>query len=519
MNQRTRTDSVRLNAKTAVVSRIVTLVCNFAVRSVFIKSLGSEYLGAGGMFGNVFAVLSLCELGFGEAVSQAMYKPIASGDRKAVCSLVKYYACVYRYIALISLAGSLAAMPFLPAVFPDIAKIENYRIIYLLFVFHQTVSYIFAPKRSLVACDQKMYILSACRTAAAVVISAAQIFWLIKFGSYTGYIFIRIAVLAADGIIIERYAVKKYGFDNCRTEANIDSLKKKIKNNVGALALHRIGGVINSSTDSILLSSCLGLSEMGVFSNYSLIINSLGSFIGIAVNSASASVGNLGTDENPQKSEKVLLRLCFADFVLVANCSAVLLCTINPIITLWIGEELCFGFCETLIIISCFYISYVREPIQVFLHSYGVFKSTKYIPLARGVLNLVISYALVKKYGVAGVFGGTLISTVAVPFFWEPYALFKHGFGKECKPFLIKYVGYTASAAIICMTSCFLCGFIYAGGILGIFLKIGISVSLTNAVIVLIYGKSREFQEICEILFSKFRRKKGKPVKFSLKSN
>ena len=67
----------KLNAKASVINRIITLVSNFICRTVFIKCLSAEYLGVGGMFGNVFAVISLIELGFGEAVSQAMFKPVA----------------------------------------------------------------------------------------------------------------------------------------------------------------------------------------------------------------------------------------------------------------------------------------------------------------------------------------------------------------------------------------------------------------------------------------------------------
>ena len=63
--KKSRTGLTKKNAAYSIINRIVTLVCNFICRSVFINILGGEYLGAGGMFGNVFAVLSLAELGFG----------------------------------------------------------------------------------------------------------------------------------------------------------------------------------------------------------------------------------------------------------------------------------------------------------------------------------------------------------------------------------------------------------------------------------------------------------------------
>ncbi len=503
---KSRTQMTKLNAKASVLNRIVTLICNFTCRSVFIKTLGAEYLGVGGMFGNVFSVLSLCELGFGEAASQAMYKPIAENDMATVRSIVRYFSKVYKYIALITLAASSAVMPFLSMIFHDIVNISNYRAVYLLFVLHQTLSYIYAPKRALVMCDQRMYVVSLVRTVTVVVVSIAQILCLVYTGNYLLYVFLRILFLTLDSIVIEKYADRKYGFTEHRVTDELSwKYRLVIKNNTRALAVHRIGGVINNSTDSILLSACLGLSHMGVYSNYSLIINSLGSFVCLAVSAASASVGNLGASDDAQKSENVLKKLCLANFILLTNCSALLLCLINPAIKMWIGEEMCFSMKETAIIIACFYMSYIRDPVQIFLKGYGVFRSTRYIALSRGLLNLVLSYILVQKIGVAGVFAGTFISTLAIPFAAEPYMLFKHGFGTSMRKFFVGYSGYILSSFVICTASYILSQGVNTNTITGIILK-GIAVAgTTNGLIVVIYGRNSDFRGLKDLIIKQGR--------------
>lgn len=489
------------NTYFSLVNRIITIICNFICRSIFIKILGGEYLGAGGMFGNVFSVLSLCELGFGEAVSQAMYKPLASGNMQKVKGLVRYYSKVYRYISLITLALSFAVMPYLSHFFPDIIKISNYRGIYLLFVLHQMLSFYFAPKRSLVMCDQRMYIVMLSRTLCSIGVTVTQIICLIFTGSYFGFIFLRILFLAIDGLFVEFYAIKKYGLNHLNSIPEITSQSKiTIKSNTLSLALHRIGAVINNSTDSILLSSYLGLSQMGVFSNYSLIINSLGSFVCLAVQSASASVGNLGAYDNSKKSVDVLNKMTFANFYLLTNCCTILLCLINPALTLWLGKDMCFSLPATTVIIACFYMSYIRDPVQIFLNAYGIFKSTKFIYILRGLLNLTVSFALVKKYGVTGVFGGTLISTVAVPFFSEPYMLFKHGFGEKCGRFIKEYIEYVLSSILICFVVYITTSGISTQTIGYLFLK-GVSVFIiTNIVLLLMYGRKDEMHYVLRLL-------------------
>lgn len=487
----------KLNTKFSIVNRVITLVCNFICRSVFIKFLGGEYLGAGGMFGNVFSVLSLFELGFGEAASQAMYKPLADGNALQVKKIVKYYTKVYRYISLITLTLSFAVMPYLDCFFPDITKISKYRSVYILFIIHQILSFRFAPKRALIMCDQRMYIIMLIRTISCVCITFTQIICLIYTRSYLGFIFLRILFLAADGFATEIYANKKY---DLKALSNISELQEKtkslIKANTLSLAVHRIGGVINNSTDSILLSSYLGLSQMGIYSNYSLIINSLGSFVCLAVNAASASVGNLGAAENAEKSVSILKKMCFANFFLLTNCASLLICLINPFILLWLGKDMCFSLPESAVIIACFYMSYIRDPVQIFLNTYGVFKSTKYLYLTRGLANLVISFCLVRRFGVVGVFGGTLISTVACVFFTEPYMLYKNGFGIKYTGFLKKYVGYVIASVFICTLSYIFTTNIPADSVLSLILK-GCTVAVfTNILLLVLYGKTKELHEL-----------------------
>lgn len=508
MPSKSRTAMTKLNAKASAVNRVITLVCNFISRTVFIKTLSAEYLGVGGMFGNVFAVISLCELGFGEAVSQAMYEPLSKGDDSKIKGIMRYFSTVYRYVALISTTASLAVMPFLPKIFPDVVKIENYRGVYGLFIINQLLSYRFAPGRSLVISDQRMYVVMNTRSVTSVLVTVSQIAWLTYTENYLGYLFLRIMFQLVDGIAVELYADKKYGLSGSLKRYSVEaSFKRKIKSNTASLMLHRIGGVINNSTDSILLSSVLGLSHMGVFSNYSLIINSIGSFIALAISSASASVGNLGVEDNSAKSERILNTLTFANFYLMTNCSSVLLCVINPVIELWIGKDMCFSAVETAVIIACFYMSYIRDPVQIFLRNYGVFKSTRFIPLIRGLLNLVLSYIFVNKYGVAGVFAGTLISTLAVPFLAEPYMLFKHGFGTECKAFVKKYIGYVLYSFMICAVSFWVSSFISSEGIVEIILKGLVSLSFTNAVLIAVFGRNKEFLSLFWIIARRVKRK------------
>ncbi|MGI6196645.1 MAG: lipopolysaccharide biosynthesis protein [Eubacteriales bacterium] len=505
--KKSRTGLTKKNAAYSIINRIVTLVCNFICRSVFINILGSEYLGAGGMFGNVFAVLSLAELGFGEAVSQSLYKPLAENDTESICRIMHYFAKVYRMIGLVTLALCTAVMPFLPLFFSDIETIERYRAVYLLFAVHQVLSYYFAPKRALVMCDQRMYAIMAFHTVSSVLMTVAQVVFLYLTNSYLIYIFLRIFFLALDGFAVNAYADRVYPFlvkcaQNTVLPVNT-AYKAHVWKSTQSLILHRIGGVINSSTDSILISSHLGLAHMGVFSNYSLIIHSLGSFVALAVGAASASIGNLGVTESNEKSIRVLRLISFGNFVLLTNCSALLVNLIAPFITLWIGAEHCFGMAETAVIIACFYMSYIRDPVQIYLHSYGVFKSTGYLYLARGILNLALSLVFVMRFGAVGVFAGTLVSTAVTAFFCEPPLLFRSAFGVSPKGFMKEYYFYPVATFLICAATWLAVCRIEVGNFVDLAGKGAAVFCICNSLIFVFYGGSDRFKAFLNLMFRK----------------
>ena len=57
----------------AIVANALTILIGFISQGVFIKILGSEYLGLNGLFTNIISMLSIAELGFGSAIVYNFY--------------------------------------------------------------------------------------------------------------------------------------------------------------------------------------------------------------------------------------------------------------------------------------------------------------------------------------------------------------------------------------------------------------------------------------------------------------
>ena len=86
----------------------------------------------------------------------------------------------------------------------------------------------------------------------------------------------------------------------------------------------------------------------------------------------------------------------------------------------------------------------------MFREAKGLFWYDRYKPLFESVINLTTSLLLVQKFGVAGILGGTVISSVCTCVWVEPYILMRYGIRDEWQKKLRDYfVRYAQRAAMV----------------------------------------------------------------------
>ena len=79
---KSRTKMTFKNIFYGYIANIISLVLNFVSRTIFIKMIGTAYLGINGLFTNVLGVLSFAELGIGTALNFSLYKPVAENNKE-----------------------------------------------------------------------------------------------------------------------------------------------------------------------------------------------------------------------------------------------------------------------------------------------------------------------------------------------------------------------------------------------------------------------------------------------------
>ena len=100
-----------LNFASGFLGRVLTILLNFAVRTIFIHCLNEAYLSVNGLFSNILTVLSLAELGFGSAMVYRMYAPVAVKDYQKTAALLYFYKKIYAMIGAVIFGLGLCVIP------------------------------------------------------------------------------------------------------------------------------------------------------------------------------------------------------------------------------------------------------------------------------------------------------------------------------------------------------------------------------------------------------------------------
>lgn len=517
-----RIENSAKNVKFAWLMQIVHVFGQFISRTVIIMVLSVEYVGLSGLFSNVLSMLSLAELGIGEAIVFSLYGPIARGDIREINSIMKFYQKIYIGVGLFIIVAGVSLTPFIDHLIKDVPDIPYFHTIYVMYVVNSAMSYFFSYKATFIRANQSNYIVTVNEEVFNIVSIIIRSVLLILTKDYLMFMGLGIVILFIQNVNITRIANKRYPYLKEKSHDKIpEETFSQIKKNTAAMVLHKVGTIIVFATDNVIISKFLGLVSVGIYSNYYTLTSAFTSFINKFFTSISASVGNLAVTESVEKQEKTLFQVLFINFWLYTFGSCGLFALLNPFIgNIWLGQEYTFGMVIVFLIVFKNYLTGMRKSAQTFKNAKGLYWYNKYMPIYESVINLGLSIILVKMVGIAGVLLGTIISSLFTCVWIEPHVLYKYGFKKSAKEYVIKYLKYMAVFLIAIALSWGVCyGIeILAGGAgalrslktIGVFAAQFISVvAVSNGFLWLIYRKSDEYKYLLDVVKKKVLKKKS----------
>lgn len=507
-----RTKNSIFNMIATFGSQIIMTLLGFLSRTIFITTLGSEYLGINGLFTNILSIISLAESGIGSSIVFSLYKPVAENDEEKIQILMNVYRKAFTIIGFIVFIIGLAIMPFLRKFMNGDTTVENLYLIYFIFIFNSAITYLFSYKISFLNVCQKNYVVTSITTGFSVAATIMKILILYFTQNYILFLVVDSIITIVTQVMVSRKADKLYPYLKNKTDKKLDNeTKGSIIKNMKALVVHNIGGRAVFGTDNLLISSFVSVASVGLYNNYLMFINLFRNLINTVFNAVEDAFGDLIAQEDNNKTYDVYKAANLCVFWLNSFFAIGMYICLEPAMEIWLGKKYLMGQTVVAVLMVSFYVSGMRRAINIVKSKAGIFHEDRFAPLFEAAVNLISSIILVKFFGISGVFLGTIISTLAVPFWIAPYLVYKKVFNKSPWLYFLEYIIYTIIGLVTCILTVLVCSFIPNNGMIAFLGKVIVAGIIPNIIYILIFHKTKEFKYLWGVadtmVFSKFKRK------------
>ena len=484
--------NVKRNMVANAVSSGIKLLFPFLNRTLFLWLLGPAYLGLNGLFSSILGVLMLAELGFGTAVVCSMYKPVADDDRELLCAYLRFYRTVYRWVGTAIFAAGLGLLPFLRqlvhgTVPPDI----DLHVLYLIHLVNTSASYfLFAYRGVVLGAHHRNDVITNIRTAVSIAQYIAVFLILLVTRNYYHYVIATVVFTVAQNILLVKASRKL--FPDIEPRGSLPAeVRRKVISDVKSIFMHKVGGVITSSTDNLVISAFLGLVAVAAYGNYYYVVTSVAGLVAVVYSSMTGGFGNKIYTESKEENFRLFMRMNRLSMVVVVFCSAMMAAMYQPFMTLWVKNDpsLMRHALTPALMVFYFYIMQSRQVLLAFKSAASLWKQDRWKPIVAGVVNLGSNVLFVlflpDAYKLDGVIFSTIIGFAFIQIPWESHVVFSSFFGKtEARAYWRSYFGFAACTLALCVIAWGTARIVHVDGFVGLAAK-GAASAVTVAALIL----------------------------------
>lgn len=505
-NEDSRQKNAMLASVFAIVEQVFSVASVFIYRTIFLSYLSKEYLGIEGLFTNILQLFSLAELGIGMTILYRMYKPFAEKDVNAISAHVHFYKNVYHGIAILTTVIGGCLYPFIDNIVntSDVPSDVNLRLVYVLFVLQSVASYLFVYKQSIIQANQRAYLVSGFTTGLTILNVVVKVVVLMMTRKYELVLMASIVTTILINWIFSLWITHEYKeiFQNPTTLTKEE--KQDIIKDTTGLMCHKVGFIVLTSTDNIILTKMVSLAAVGIYTNYATITAAVQMLLTKMLNSFTPTIGNFMVNYEKDAVEDLYKKLLFVNFWFTSFCTVCLYVLLNPFIEIWLDDTFLLSGFTVAVLCSQFYIKSSQTMNEAFINAAGLFTRDRVRPLIEAALNLVISIVLAKEIGIAGVFIGTCVSSLVTCYWRQPYLLYKHVFKNSPRHFVINQIIWVVLTCVMCVVAQSVCQSIPIT-LLGFIIRLVICGIGINFIYLLLWHRSSAFKYFFGIVIDKVK--------------
>ena len=403
-----RGKKLALNTITSLGLQVVSVICGFILPRLILESFGSDVNGLVNSITQFLGVITLLDLGVGAVVQSALYKPLADNNTNMISKIYVSANKFFRRLAEILLVYVVLLMIFYPMLVNKSFGHMYTALLIAAICITSFAQYYFGIVNSLLLnADQRGYIQYVAQII-TLILNTFACYIIIKLGAS-----IQIVKLTTSLIFLLRplflvfYVKKHYSID-----PKITYTDEPIKQKWNGMAQHFASYVLNG-TDNIVLTMFSTLGNVSIYSVYNVVIIGVKNALLSVTNGFQSLIG-----EMLAKKETMKLNAFFG-FVewflhtgttLVFGCTGVLIVDFVRVYTYGINDA---DYIQPLfaVLITIANAGHcLRLPYNILILAAGHYKQTQSNYIIAMILNIVVSIATVKMWGLVGVAIGTLIA-------------------------------------------------------------------------------------------------------------
>lgn len=401
---------IKNNLIMGVFGQAMALILGIVVPKLVLTNYGSEVNGLLSSVTNIYAYIAIVEAGVAAAACQALYKPVAEGDRDRINQIMSATNRYYHRTGLVYFGLILAFATIYPLLISSEIPYTTVVLIILFNGFGNVINYFFHGKYLiLLRADGKQYIRAGLETFTNTFKQLSKVVLIALGFDVVAVQFVAMLASFAQMAYITYYIQKHYAWVDLKAPADMGAISQS-KN----VLVHEVNYLVTSNVDTVLLTLFAGLKTVSVYSLYALLYETVNKLLRTVRDAVEFKVAHLF------HGEKALFRKVFRAFEVYYITLAFALFTITnyfilPFLRIYTAGVTDAQYIDNTLPYLFLLINLLgagRYPSDAMVHISGHFKQTQHSAVLETAINLVTSLVLVQFFGIVGVLIGTIVSSL-----------------------------------------------------------------------------------------------------------
>ena len=445
-----RTKQILKNSLAETIPYIILGIVGIIKVRFLIMGLGSEVNGYFQFINRIIMYLFIVEAGFSGAVIYRLYKPFAEHNKEKVTELFNGARKIFRFIGILITALILISTFAIPLFFeispaqviPVMASFLIIALAYLLPYYGKSFTYF-----TLLCADQKKYVHALIFNGLKIICDILIIVAVLVTGNIVVIALVILVIKVIEEIVFRMVGKRIYPYLNMTKKE--DTTPAKMTKDI---VWHQFGFLISNNLPVVVGFYFLGPIAISILTTYLFISMFLNEFTSRINNIVSFSFGNLFAKKETKKSYLVYDEYFIMSAFMAISISLTFVLGIRPFVGIWIGQpEYIIGYTTVVLMGTTLFLWTIYSPLVAIIIANGLYKESKWYIFISSAINLVISVALISRFGFAALFIGAVIG-ILVNLALRAWLVRKMVLPKlSLKTMLFEYGTYTVIFMALCV--------------------------------------------------------------------